>query len=224
MKIGIIGHLGNMGRRYVAICDKLRLNWIGYDVKYGHASISDFIELNKLSHLIIASPTDYHMDHIRIATTWPKLKILCEKPFFKDDYKKNLEILKKIHSKNLYMVNQYAYHLNLEHFSVHDSNTTYDYYHSGGDGLAWDCIQLIALSHDSTRICLKNNSPIWIATINGISLSKNLMDYCYVDMIEDFVFETHGKLWGIEKIIEAHEAVIGYEKQSLNRDTVAKHQ
>jgi hypothetical protein len=30
-KVLIVGHLGNMGRRYVAICDHLGIEWVGKD-------------------------------------------------------------------------------------------------------------------------------------------------------------------------------------------------
>ncbi|MAH48275.1 hypothetical protein CMI37_20795 [Candidatus Pacearchaeota archaeon] len=220
MKVGIVGSDGNMGRRYAAICNHFQVEYAGYDIANGYQSVYNFIEKANLTHVIIASPTDYHMTHISMAMNHPA-KILCEKPFFKDEYNKNLtELQKYINSKNLFMVNQYAYYMNLKELSLDNASTRYNFYNSGNDGIGWDCIQLIYLAQNKTKIKLSHKSPFWDVSINGLTLNKQLIDNCYVDMVEDFLFHTYDKLWGINKIIQAHEDVIAYEKkQSADRDS-----
>jgi hypothetical protein len=112
----------------------------------------------------------------------------------------------------IFMVNQYAYYSHQIYEGV--GKTSYDYYNSGGDGIFWDCIQLIYLAKET--ICLSNNTPIWFAQINGVELDRETIDLCYVKMIHDFYEDgkIYGQRWGRSEIIEAHNKVLEYGKNT----------
>jgi hypothetical protein len=119
------------------------------------------------------------------------------------------------------MVNNYAYYCDGIIETVGD--THYDYYNSGADGLAWDCIQLIHLAKSGVGY-LRNDSPIWDCMINGTRLNRELIDMCYVKMIKDFESdgELYGRLWGSKDIEAAHNKVMAY-KEGPNRHSSSKH-
>jgi hypothetical protein len=161
---------------------------------------------------IIATPTGTHLDILSgIIEKYGiagDLSILIEKPVTKRP--ELLGIVAKTKNK-VWMVNQYAYAKNGRGMYLHQ-RTGYDYFNSGDDGLAWDCIQLIHLAKGP--IVLKNESPRRLCTINGNFVPLDMVDDLYVRMIKDFIGDNqvYGKLWGPEDIIAAHEKVLAYEK------------
>jgi hypothetical protein len=96
------------------------------------------------------------------------------------------------------MVNQYAW--------LYDKNTTgdshYNYWNSGKDGQEWDCINIIGLSHKPPL--LLNNSPKWMASINGLDLNLSDMDQAYCDMLRDWYRKPEGDM---DYIVKAHQKV-----------------
>jgi hypothetical protein len=219
--ICVIGAKGNMGRRYISICNYLDIPCIG----------CDFDEIPPYSdkfttHFIIATPTDTHEKILKSICELKKhsCKILCEKPINTTGYLSVLDDIKES-GHEIFMVNQYAYYSHL----IYESNgvTSYNYYNSGKDGIFFDCIQLIHLAKDEIK--LSNNNPIWDASINGVKLDRETIDLCYVKMIKDFYSngEVYGKLWGESDIKTAHEKVIEYGKnfnwhsRQVNIDPIA---
>jgi hypothetical protein len=112
------------------------------------------------------------------------------------------------------MVNNYAF-MKPTGFKTTGIITTYDYYHSGGDGIAWDCIQILNLDETGQPI-LKNDSPIW-------KYSKDVVDESYILMIEAFLKLEKDKLWGWDQIERAHERVLEYENRNRNTSKVRQH-
>jgi hypothetical protein len=107
------------------------------------------------------------------------------------------------------MVNNYAY-------MAKDGRgpTIYNHYNSGGDGLYWDCIQLIHLAKDV--IVLENKSPFWKCDINGIRQSKQDVDASYVHMLQDFLeIEPQDKLWGHDEIKMAHVKTARFQLEDM---------
>lgn len=129
--------------------------------------------------------------------------VLCEKPICKD--MTTLKVLmadcRRLGTR-LQMVSQYDYLVNPDAVGP----THWDYYRSGNDGLAWDCIQIIAHAKDRARI--DNRSPIWSCTINGEPLHIEQMDYAYLWMLKDWLESPRDD---IERIIKSHEAVVKWE-------------
>ena len=202
MTVLIVGSEGNMGQRYVAICRERDIPYLCYD-------LNTKIHPHGYDKIIIATPTHTHLDMLR-RYCMQNVDILIEKPICKTP--RGLEELKSIFrvSRRIYMVNQYAYHSNLNY----DKELTfYDYFKTGEDGLSFDCIQLLALAEG--RVRLFNKSPKWKCTVNGIEYDLSRMDDYYIKMIEDFVGPMR-KCWGPEKIIAAHRKVFDYENENIN--------
>lgn len=171
----ILGSKGNMGRRYHVILNMLGVAVTGTDVDGTLAGIE------RADGIIIATPTDLHLQHLDAMIRF-HLPILCEKPFTKD--------ITKLHSfydrhgakvDYIRMVNQYQYMISSNAYG----DTEYNYFKTGGDGLVFDCLNIIGLAKGNC--VLKNDSPIWKCKINGQTLSQGLVDKSYVDMIEDWV-------------------------------------
>jgi hypothetical protein len=206
MKVCIIGNKGNMGRRYAACLDYLNIDHWGYDGAPPESFVS---KLDDTTHVIIATPTETHVSIFKmIQVLSDKLPILCEKPITKD-----LKELESINLDNLYMVNNYQYIANS--IEYRNETVSYDYYHSGNDGIAWDCIQLFAFGND---IKLSNKSPKWQCSINGTPLSKDLIDQSYIDMLKDFTGPMK-HVWDKNTIIDLHLKVAKYEIENSHRHT-----
>lgn len=190
----IVGRLGNMGRRYEAILKTMGISVHGIDSEFEVPKIS----LNDVDGFIIASPTKLHTRHVDKYLSFGK-PVLCEKPIcFSSDEISQINQICGMKLKNLRMVNQYAY-------LVDDSErgeTIYDYYNTGKDGLAWDCINIIGLS--TGKVTIDNKSPVWFCQINGEKLAIADMDKAYVAMIKDWV-NCPRENW--EYIVDAHRKV-----------------
>jgi hypothetical protein len=210
-----------MGQRYAAILDYLEYDYGIEDVDM--TSYPECFGQRHPTHYIITTPTESHInileqtcglrEYLRISPA----KILIEKPIFTtEDSASALKSLQSLSERGhkIYMVNNYAYYP----FKPVRGKTTYDFYNSGKDDRAWDCIQLIHLAEDGVDV--GGVSPLWECIINGTRLNRERLDYCYVEMIEDFLSDNrrHGKLWGYEDIYAAHEKVIEYER-SFDRNT-----
>jgi hypothetical protein len=206
----IIGGLGNMGRRYAAILASEGMPYTIIDKGDSLPRIHD-----GATHFIIATPTDTHGRILRMVAEKYKepVNILVEKPVVK--LGGTLRGLRPVEraldaGHNVYMVNQYAYY---SHGITEGKGPTwYDYYNSGPDGLAWDCIQLIHLAKGGIGF-LAQNSPVWNCGINGRSLNRELIDLCYVKMIKDFLSNgaAYGRLWGWDDIKDSHAKALEYE-------------
>ena len=190
--IAIIGAKGSMGRRYTAICRFLGLNASLYDKEdWGMASGQVGLE-----GIIIASPTEEHFKNLKEFKRL-KLPILCEKAISKNKFELE-EVLSW--DMNIRMVNQYS-HL-MSYNPEKEGVSYYNYYNTGRDGLEWDCINIIGLSHKKPH--LDNSSPVWQCKINGSQLNIKEMDQAYIDMIgfwaadpkenKDYIFKAHQKI------------------------------
>jgi hypothetical protein len=202
----IVGNKGNMGRRYGAILDYLGVPHTGHDrAKEGRTVFrSDY---KKATHFIIATPTDRHIDDIKFLLKLQLNKpILCEKPLSLDlGSILDLERFIKEDAALVSMVNQYKYMADEACVGV----TCYDYFKTGNDGLAWDCINIIGLAK-TKPLYIKNESPIWRASINGKKLSLSMVDEAYVAMIKDFLSREYVCNWAYS--VKAHEKVIEWLK------------
>jgi hypothetical protein len=178
-KILIIGGHGNMGRRYATIC-----KFLGAAVEVFDIGTKEPLEcmVKRNDGVIIASPTKEHRSHIFASDFHrPGVPILCEKPVVTDT-----EDLDQFDDIMLTMVNQYAFLPKNKGRLKENDYTLYDYYHSGGDGLYWDCINIIGLD-ETGHIILRKDSPIWKCVINGKKIDRNDIDLSYVLMVQNWL-------------------------------------
>lgn len=188
----IVGCNGNMGRRYTAILEYLNEDFCGRDINEPPPLVQKYI---------IATPTRTHVDIIKyLKTLSPDASILCEKPITKNI--EDFNQIPKKHWETVFMVNNYQY----ISYPQYSGETQYNFYNSGGDGIAWDCIQLIHLAKENIQ--LKNASPFWTCIINGFQVGKGAIDQSYVLMLEDFLSVQPRKLWNLHEAYEAHKKVL----------------
>jgi hypothetical protein len=194
----IVGAKGGMGRRYAAILRTLQIEPllmdVGDDVPEGFDSV------------IIASPTDLHAAHCLQFMAY-RVPILCEKPLSKE-----IGEVERVCSEaerlgvQLDMVNQYRYCEWLSTLPANDY-TSYNFFNTGKDGLAWDCISIIALANG--KVSVDNTKPVWSCVINGHRLRYERMDWAYITMIQEWLagsLRDHGKNY----ILNAHNKVLKY--------------
>jgi hypothetical protein len=195
--ICIIGHKGNMGRKYGVILDHIGVEWFGVDVDEGSLN-------READGYIIATPTHTHCEFIGWLRDLGK-PILCEKPVSKNlvELEKLLHACEKSGTK-LQMVSQYDYLVKPQS----EGPTVYDYYKHGGDGLYWDCINII--HHAKSTVIIKEKSPIWTCIINGHQLSLADMDRAYIDMIQDWLKNPRADY---DRIWKSHDQVSSMEKR-----------
>lgn len=188
----LIGSEGNMGKRYKAIFNHLGIDYSTFDSAID-CHIHSYAKYAK--GFLIATPTDTHTDLIFQLAPY-KRPILCEKPITRDPTELAAVLMLK---PKLQMVNQYA------HMPISKSKnkpTSYNYYRHGGDGLNWDCINVIGLAKGPVK--LDQQSPVWNCTINGKKLNLSDMDHAYISMIKswvknpepnlDYIAMAHGKV------------------------------
>lgn len=197
----IVGANGNMGRRYQAILRHLNVPFVTQDIDgirrdHGHQG-------GAWDSVILATPTADHGGQILKFAEFG-VPILCEKPITKDleELERIVTTMERSYS-TLQMVNQY------EFLATYDSGITfYDYFKSGGDGLAWDTINIGALARG--EFSAWDNSPIWRCTINGKALNLADMDGAYVAMMRQWLTSPRGDL---DYIIMAHEKAAARAKE-----------
>lgn len=171
----IIGANGSMGTRYQAVMRHLGVDYLPIDV------VDAFPSPDSYDCAIVCTPTHTHIQSI---AQLPKVgvPILMEKPFWKD--LATVETLCDLLDERqtpIRMVNQY-WHLAMDGEA---GVTSYDYFRSGKDGLAWDVISLLALANG--RVKFDQKSPFWSATINGLPVTHYDVEVAYSQMIEAFL-------------------------------------
>lgn len=208
----IVGAKGGMGRRYTAVLrregvEPLLMD-LGDEIPQGFDSV------------LICTPTASHVTDICRFAAY-KVPILCEKPISTDlDEALGLCDFAERNGVLLRMVNQYRYMI----APGYRGGTAYNFYNHGKDGIAWDCISLIALA--SGAVQLEETSPTWICTINGQHMRQNWVDWSYVHMIRGWL---QGDLCDIPYIREAHAKVAAYlethgEDSDRNSGEVRQHE
>lgn len=206
MKVFILGHGGNMGHRYKTILRFLGHSAAGYDKAAGKLGNFDIEEADRV---IIATPTVSHAGDLHLVIPYRK-PILCEKPVSTDRHALNdILTFADTHSTLVSMVSQYDH---MPFSRAKADLTKYDYFKHGGDGLYWDCINIIY--HAKGRIALNNTSPIWRCSINGDPLNLADIDYSYIKMLDEW---TANPQCGSDRIWAAHEKVRKLEAEQCKQ-------
>ena len=180
----LIGAKGNMGRRYSLI-----LKHLGEDVR--EVDLGDRLDASGCKAIVIATPTPTHYELIKHCAGYG-LPILCEKPITQS--LKELEELLEL-PMPLAMINQYR------HISSDAENrpSYYNYFKTGGDGLGWDCINILGLANDAVEVA--SDAFIWECTINGSTVKIENMDMAYLMELRDWLSTYRDDR---EYIIKAH--------------------
>jgi hypothetical protein len=198
-KVYVCG-LGNMGRRYSLILNMLGVQGVVTKDELPFHLQAQWISKRKdIDGIIIATPTSTHVDAILSFGSKTGLPILCEKPFVRGTFSKSLLEA----TANIRMVNQYEY---LQRINA-EGLTRYNYFKTGGDGLFWDCINIIGMANGAVEI--DNNSPVWLCTINGFECFLSDMDQAYIDMIDEWTLNPRPNL---DYAYYAHEKTARYKR------------
>lgn len=204
MSILLVGADGNMGGRYQAVLRFLNEEYVGVDKQHNRHYVAQ--QAAASDGIIIATPTDTHLDLLRDFHAYGK-PVMCEKPLSKDP--KGLSEVLDLYRKSgtpLNMIYQYQ-----ELANPHSVGTTiYDYFRHGSDGLAWDCIQIIGLAKWALEI--SEASPYWTCAINGWTLELSDMDGAYVNHIEHWMREPGQDLGEIQAI---HDKTFEFHKRGI---------
>ena len=192
----LVGANGSMGKRYRAILKQLGQSY--YPVDIGQMCN----DVTSIKGSIIATPTETHYSIIKKVA--PYGPILCEKPVCKSlsDLNDTVDFIRD-NGVSFTMMNQYK--LLDEQFAI--GHSSYDYYNTGKDGLAWDCMQIIGAARSTVSI--KDSSPIWECKLNGRQISIANMDRAYVEFVEEWL--TFKKMQSLDYITEMHYKAKEYE-------------
>jgi hypothetical protein len=198
----VIGGMGNMGKRYCKILDKINVTYDIYDVKVPFP-----VKYDNFTGIIIATPTDTHYSILKeLKDEGYKGPILCEKPITKS--KKELDEILSFGLK-LRMINQYEYYFIVdEEYPKSSKPDHYDYFKTGEDTLTWDCINIIG-TNNFNDVLIKNDSPVWLCQLRGKRLNIADMDWAYIWNITDWLIKGNENLSYIEK---AHNKIFSIEE------------
>lgn len=201
MSVVILGGKGNMGQRYSTIHYYTERPCLIADRDTPTLQLREY--LKSAEGVIIATPTDTHVDMIRFCLPYG-IPILCEKPITKD-LRALKDLMKEVSESNscLSMIYQYKFMMDKRQRGP----SYYNYYKHGTDGLIWDCIQIIGLAKDS--LTLGDDSPIWKCMINGKLLDLGRMDHAYINFINDW-YRNPGD--DLEEILDVHEKTAEIER------------
>ena len=193
-KLLLVGAKGNMGRRYAAILKSFfpETSVIGVD-------IGDPWPLS-FDKAIVATPTETHYN-ICLKLAASRKPFLCEKPVVKT--LPQMETLVQNCSMG-YMVNNWAHVFPDWYLKPNDSIIDYDFYHTGHDGLHWDCIQLHYLAKE---IKINNESPYFRASINGEEVTLEMIEASYTKMLSFFLKDDERWLWTMQDALNATRKV-----------------
>ena len=199
----VIGAAGNMGQRYCKILKYLNEPFCAYDTSSYGVNLGETVAKHKPTGFIVATPTETHCSVISYLMAYRK-PILCEKPITKDKHElANLLKLAKKMKTNLQMVNQYAF----MNPGTGKEPTRFSYFKHGGDGIAWDCINIIGMAKGS--LAYNPNSPIWDCMINGIQQNHAQIDHSYIRMVRAWLKKPTSNIAYIER---AHNKVMGIKR------------
>ncbi len=209
MSVALLGSEGSMGQRYSAVLAHLKEPFVPLDItKNKESEIEKAVK--DASRILIATPTKTHVEMLRKYMVL-KVPILCEKPVTKD-----LAEIIELHAwahKNAYSYNMVMQYKRLDlPFKTPSRWSHYNYFRPGKpeDGLAWNCMQTIALAQGP--VWISDKSPAWECTINGRSLSIADMDAAYVEEIRLWLMGALDQ--SMDEILQMHKKVHDWKEQN----------
>jgi len=209
IKIAIIGSKGIMGQRYCKILNRAGIEVLEYDLK-----ISKDINLRASGAVgaIICTPTDTHLVYIEQLCEL-QVPFLCEKPVCLSvgDTERAWEFVQQA-GVNAHVVSNWRY--TRHGFMGWDTGSheiNYKHFHSGNDGLLWDCCQLVYLAKDH-RPTLSSEADQFSCTIDGEEISLLDIEESYSLMLMDWLRQFCGKhvsdnMWDFDDAVSMALAV-----------------
>jgi hypothetical protein len=179
VSILLVGAEGNMGRRYQAILKFLGKDFVAVDKQHNRHFVKD--QAARADGIIIATPTDTHLTLLAEFNEFKK-PIMCEKPFTKD--MRDMDLIVDMFTESRTPLNMIYQYQELGN-PYSQGSTVYDYFKHGGDGLAWDCIQIVGLAKGALE--LSESSPLWTCSLNGWQVELSDMDAAYITHIEKWM-------------------------------------
>ena len=203
MKVLILGHLGRMGKRYGAILTRMGVKWDGIDLPDHGIPIDQHDHLEDYARIIIATPTRTHKELIVKCLDKSTSLILCEKPLCGNS-KDTEEISRLSKSDRVFVVCNWAYVLPWE-LGPEKQDVVYGNWHTGNDGVSWDCCQLHYLSKDKDGAIICDDM-LFCAFIDGFPISLTDIDRSYIAMMLEFINDGYVR-WGIHDAVKMEQKV-----------------
>lgn len=209
-KILLVGHKGSIGKRYGAILTHLNQKWTGLDIGSEDPGL-DF------THVIIATPSETHLSLTQKYSE--RSNVLVEKPLTTS----NLELVEWQAFKPkhpVFMVNNYSFLNTNPGFPPRVDKLEYNFYHTGKDGTALDCIQLLYLAHKiGAELEVFKTSPIWELWVNDkLKVPYEWIEWSYVQMMNAFISDRFNHLWPLSYGIEATEVALNLREQMEDKN------
>lgn len=201
MNVAVIGASGNMGRRYCAILRYLGIGVVEIDEHSPSGMLGE-----RYDKVIIATPTRLHFDFCE-AMAMVGNPFLVEKPLDTDP--KSIRYLRELCIKQGVdgrMVCNWAFAGRLR-FDPGCHQVQYSNFHTGNDGLGWDCIQLIYLAKGFPE--LSTGSPFLQCHIDDNRIHEGMIAMSYKKMVEAWL-QDPAQLWSLEDAKKATEKTILY--------------
>jgi hypothetical protein len=164
-----------MGRRYQAILRHLGRRVCPLDVEARPAEVERLAR--HAEGIVLATPTGTHAAYCQLLEALA-VPLLCEKPVTMD--LPTLEVILR-RPGPFAMMAQYA----MLDDPAASWETAYNFYQSGSDGLAWDCVTLLGLARGP--VTLRAESPVWRCRLNGRALTLDAVGQAYVDFVASWL-------------------------------------
>lgn len=179
---------GSISKRYQAILRKFNYPFKIFDNPLNENP--EDIGNMTFDRAIICTPTRFHYQYAKLLLDLDK-PFLCEKPVSKDINDCDV-LLHHENAKNGWVVNNWSLAILRTVYRSKISKISYNYYHTGGDGLVWDVCQLALIAKMQNCILeVSRDTPIFQAKVvwgGGLESVVSLEDIqrSYVDMITNF--------------------------------------
>src|SRR5574343_472262 len=136
----VYGGMGSMGLRYRTTLHYMNHNSVCFDIAQPTKPLDKLVQETRPDGFIIATPTKYHLDHIKNCSKYEK-PILCEKPMSMD-FNKLYDI--KENNIDLHMVCNWLFLDGMQR-EWRSNNIQYDYYMQGNEDFRSNMAQPVCL-------------------------------------------------------------------------------
>jgi hypothetical protein len=196
----LIGYKGSIGNRYRAILEYLSVPFYGVD-------LGDTYNPELYKRAIIATSTETHFEVCKQMIAYG-INFLCEKPVSKnpEEIKELIELCEKNKVEGNMVCNWKYVRPNL---NPESNQILYNNFHTGKDGVNWDCIQLHYL--DEEKAFITTDKPFFASIINNKNITYFNVEDSYIDMMKNWI--NNGDLWTLEDALKATEKVIKIEEE-----------
>ena len=203
-KVGVIGHKGNMGRRYMAILRELGLTITpGIDV----CEVPDLHDGDPMAYcdgVIIATPVAEHYHGIKYSMLRGQY-VLCEKPLYASTY----DYYEHQDSDHLRMVCNWGF-LDAMTAPPGQNRIRYTRYWAGPFSPAENLMQPIYYAH-LDHWSYHTHSTTQVAEVNGHIITAHDIDISFYNMIRTWLQDPlHPKLLTPHQAKEAHIKALHY--------------